>query len=708
MISLQFNMKDLTRITREKANGIDFNDSHFVAILNYLIIIKPNVDVCALFNLYQTIAEKMTHRSTPSDGIVVVRDDVIEGHDRDYYGEYYEHIINDNLFINFLKDVFKIQNVHYRMTADYSYEIGPGHLGYQAMNEDHYYTQYYKDYYEAPKEFDTILRFCLYVGEQNLRELMFDEPMNTIDYKNVGRSSIRHLGKDRGENEVGNKEKGFLLLERTGLPYPAGIVLSTEFVNSIISDTDNLLFYMETIFKILSRIGINVDDEKLAVRSNPRTSFPGKFSTEINMINRADNLLGALRVVRDSWYSQKDAENPKIHGIGDDYDMPIIIQLFKSGCSDDPNYLDKLEKNPTIPLYASGAFSTRNPSTNDDVLFGKFAINSEGAELMTQGKKGRDITDLADVSPKIYAQLIDAKRKIEIDAGPQEVEFVVNNGQLYFVQTRNINFSPQAEIAYIQELIASNRISETNAIPMIEAIQKRLMNRKNYRLIENTSIKPISKTTDSTPGAFQGHLIWKEEQARKYMADGKPIIFVLSNLNARDSLLPLAFKYPRSGLITSYGNNSSHEAVLTRLAGIASLININFQIERDVSIINNEVMRINGDSGMTFVDQGHMAIVDGDNGLLYESSEYENVLEENGIVLDASYGVDIIEMRQRFLLPYLDVDGKMNEQFTIEHFEQLHRLATEKFNSLVNGTDKKAAFIANLEIHFLHDLIKTF
>ena len=230
--------------------------------------------------------------------------------------------------------------------------------------------------------------------------------------------------------------------------------------------------------------------------------------------------------------------------------------------------------------------------------------------------------------------------------------------------------------------VASGQMSEALALPVLENLQSKLQNRKMYKIREGVSLKELARAPESTPGAFQGYVADEVSVARSLMAEGKPILFVANTPADGEKLLPFVFEYPNAGVIARYGNGASHVAVLTRLAGIPSLI---------------------GASYVTISGQGQL-LIDGNKGILYEASN-ENVLEENGVIWDASYGINIPAMRKEFLGSYLNADGHMKPEFTIERLEELNQIAGEKFKAIYALNDAKAAFVANLEKHFLHDLL---
>ncbi|MBI4309764.1 MAG: hypothetical protein HY591_05485 [Candidatus Omnitrophica bacterium] len=306
-------------------------------------------------------------------------------------------------------------------------------------------------------------------NEDAVLKILFGE---IFDVKTKLKSGVRQIGKGRYTPQMGNKEAGFLIFERMGLRYPPGIALSDELVKAIAERTrKDVRPVIALIEEELRRIGIDFNRSSVSVRSNPKRSMPGILKT----VSDTRMSSSAIREVAQAWYSDRARAFRRREGIGETYDLPVIIQLWISGEKKhynafqlwvkDYRYKVKRAADPSLSFYGAGVFSTRDPNTNERSMFGQYIENANGEELMTGGQKGEDINKLAHAAPDVHQQILDAVRKLEKEAGPQEVEFVVNEGTVYFTQTRMVSFSPQAEIAYLREQIAQGKITERVPYP---------------------------------------------------------------------------------------------------------------------------------------------------------------------------------------------------------------------------------------------------
>lgn len=671
-------------------------DEKFRSIYQAAIRINPNLDLKALFEIYKNKKSSLPCvLETDEAGMVKVminesaeRLDGPEDDERFLTGRQQGTTKEENSsFLTFLKEKFGISNAylsHYRSIEDQD----PAR---------HFFTGVAQDFLVVPRAFGELMALYHAAGDIPMRRILLGE-FSEIEARIE--SGTRRLGHGPYHANMGNKEAGFLIFEKLGLPYPPGIALDENLV-AVLANLSNeeSKNYLPFLDRQLNRAGINVrfyewwkwsgENEPVIVRSNPKRSMPGILDS----IRVSYDLINTIQEITRAWETDKAKAFRKREKIEDHFDLPLIIQHWVSGKSPYQSYHSAQPDNDKSLLYFSGAFSTRDPNTSRSVLFGQCLENATGDELMTGGKVGKDINELAKAAPKIYQQLVEAAKKLEEAVGPQEVEFVVSDGKLYFIQTRKINFSPQAEVTYLEEQLASGKITEARAIPRLEQLQEKLKTRKLFKVKGSYAAMPVAKSLASTPGAFQGRLVWTEEVARRYMDEHEAIIFVAHKEN-QNTVLSLIFDYPHSGLITNYGNSSSHEAVLTRLAGIPSLINLQVSQWEDGAFTLESGQRLK---------EGDRVVIDGDRNSLFISDQ--EVLEEDGAVLDASYGIDIPAFRKEFLAAYEEENGALKPELTVKKLELLNQQAEAKYLSLKDGSDAKVIFMANLEKHILHDLL---
>ncbi|MDP3697741.1 MAG: PEP/pyruvate-binding domain-containing protein, partial [Candidatus Taylorbacteria bacterium] len=371
-------------------------DARFLSILRTARMINPNFDLKLIYEIYLKHKEQFAKPTHSKDG-----------HFRIFYLESYWHTDegdneipeyfpvlsvpeSNKWFIEkreddpqalYLRDQFKISGAYV--------EIEQGHFTDQSFRHYLGHDQYARKLF-VPSEHGAFVELYQLAGDQEVRNAL---ELPVIDPKTEVDLGIRVLGKGLRSPNLGNKEAGFLLFEQLGLPYPPGIVLSEKLVRSILEksifDKDFMRAnqYISLINERLKDLNIK---NKVSVRSNPKKSMPGILKT----VGNTFELRNAIKAVGWAWYSDKAIAYRKREAMSDEYDLPIIIQKWVSG------------RGPSGALYASGVFSTRNPNTGADGLFGQYLENAAGEELMTSGKAGKDIQELAQRAPEIFQQLL--------------------------------------------------------------------------------------------------------------------------------------------------------------------------------------------------------------------------------------------------------------------------------------------------------------
>ncbi len=512
------------------------------------------------------------------------------------------------------------------------------------------------------------------------------------------------IGERHSFFESGQKDRGFVFFNDLELPSnKAGIVLSYELANEFrrgkLPD-----FYGIHIYEQLRK---NHCGGLVSVRSDPIISMPGILKTELEVpIPYNDGavdlkpLLKAIEEVAKSWDSEKAKLFRKRNGIPEEFKMNIIIQ--KMG----PMHAYGFFKGD---LWGSGVFTTRDPNSGENKIVGVFKRNALGDALMTGGQDGEDLFTIDSFyqrNKKIheakypstwdnsyFEQIKVAAEKLESYLRyPQEVEFVIDGGGIVFMQTRPMRFSPQGEINYLHQMVKEGSLTEAQLIPKLEKLSERLDGRLMFKVDERVSPDKYIEGVACTAGALQGQLVFSIEKAKRLARNDKPIIFVAAS-KTKEAMLEELFEYKNVALITNYGNSSSHEAVLTRMAGIPSIINIkNAQINNNQIAFAEEVFR-----------EGDVVILDGNNNRIFASPL--DVLEVDYIVRDGSFGMNIIEYRKNFLADYLTPNGEVKGNISFEHLLDLNLAKVLAYDLAVREGDKKQAFRKNFEKHLVHELL---
>ncbi|HPS37346.1 MAG TPA: response regulator, partial [Candidatus Omnitrophota bacterium] len=688
------------------AQPSDPSEKTFQRILRFATSINPHCDRVALRKLFAQNRELMKRDSEGELRVKHVREwletleeeeEFISLYGIRVVGEREEETLEKHPLLNVLRERFGLRTARMKVRK-MVYNDGERHFPYGV----------YEEALEVPKDAEDFVALYLEAGHARTLRALFP---GELTFKDEVERNVSILGEIRPDSKPGNKEIGFEHLKELGLDFPPGIVLSAELVCAIVSSAKeerdlSKSPYIALIEEQLAKAGIGPNDS-LMVRSNPKVSMPGVLTSL--PVNWRERLIDAILAAAKAWDTDAARDYRQWAGIPHRYDLPLIIQRLERGFD-----YASARKGKTLRNFA-GAFTTRDPKDGRDGIVGRFEANVMGEHLMTEGGEGRDIRELATAAPKIYRQILDAKAKIDgwlrprkgSKKGrllpPQELEFTVVDGKLWFLQMRNMKFSIYGEIAHLEEDMAEGRITETLAIPRIEALQARLGQRKIYKVRAGAQVRPLARALTSNSGAFRGPLVFDPARIPELVAKKKPFVWFALKKNIKSStkntdLLIGLLGYPSFALVTEYGNGSSHEAVLTRSVGIASLINLRrAKVVEEGSRVSLEL------EGGVVLHEGDPVIVDGDHDRLLSGPA--DALEESGVELKASYGIHIPSFRKKFLKPYLTAEGQVRAGLTGEEVKALHDKAMARCRDLKKGKDAKAAYIANLEQHFLHDLL---
>jgi pyruvate,orthophosphate dikinase len=306
-----------------------------------------------------------------------------------------------------------------------------------------------------------------------------------------------------------------------------------------------------------------------------------------------EQLFKAITTVFESWWNPRAVTYRKIYKISDDLGTAVTVMQMVYG-----NFNEKS---------ATGVLFTRNPSNGFKELFGEYLIKAQGEELVSGIRTPRPISELKQEMPEIYKQLEDVAYRLEkYFKDMQDIEFTVEDGKLYILQTRNGKRTPQASIKIAADMAEEGLISGEEAISRIDPSQIKQILHK--RISSSISIKPIATGLAASPGVAIGKVVFKIEDAVKSKERGEPVILVRPETAPEDIVGVTASE----GLLTTKGGLTSHAAVVARgfgkpcVVGCES-IRIDFESEsfivKDRQVKKGEVISIDGSTGNVYLGQ---------------------------------------------------------------------------------------------------------
>ncbi len=253
------------------------------------------------------------------------------------------------------------------------------------------------------------------------------------------------------------------------------------------------------------------------------------------------------------------------------------------------------------PDSGTGVCFTRNPSTGEPRLFGEFLINAQGEDVVAGIRTPKPIAQLKDEMPLVYTQLLDMCKMLEQHfKDMQDIEFTVEKGKLFILQTRSGKRTASAAIRIAVDMVEEGFLSKEQAL--LRVLPAHLEQLVHKQIDPSFNAKPIATGLPASPGAATGRVIFDTDEAHSLGSTGEAIILVREETTPEDIHGMIAAK----GVLTSRGGMTSHAAVVARGMGKPAVVGCE-QIKidpstdtmstRKVTVKKNDVITIDGTTG---------------------------------------------------------------------------------------------------------------
>ena len=284
--------------------------------------------------------------------------------------------------------------------------------------------------------------------------------------------------------------------------------------------------------------------------------FKAEYKAKIGKDFPADpveQLMGAVKAVFRSW------DNPRANVYRMDHDIPyswgtaVNVQMMAFGNMGDD--------------CGTGVAFTRNPATGEPGLMGEFLMNAQGEDVVAGVRTPMPISKMAEVLPDVYKQFLDVCKTLENHyRDMQDMEFTIERGKLYMLQTRNGKRTAAAAIRIACDLIDEKMISEQEALLQIDAKTLDMLLHPQFdaaALKKADKENVVGKGIAASPGAAAGTVVFTSEDAVKEGKAGKKVVLVRLETSPEDIE---GMKYSQ-GILTVRGGQTSHAAVVARGMG---------------------------------------------------------------------------------------------------------------------------------------------
>jgi pyruvate,orthophosphate dikinase len=212
----------------------------------------------------------------------------------------------------------------------------------------------------------------------------------------------------------------------------------------------------------------------------------------------------------------------------------------------------------------TGVAFTRNPSTGEKKLYGEFLMNAQGEDVVAGIRTPKAISDLQDTMPEVYNQFTNIAKTLEDHyRDMQDMEFTIEKGKLFMLQTRNGKRTAKAAIKIAVDLVSEGMLTKEEAIMKVEPKQLDSLLHPQFDDKEIKKLKAIAKGLPASPGAACGYVTFTAEQAKEFKKNKKKCVLVRLETSPED----IEGMYAAEGILTVRGGMTSHAAVVARGMG---------------------------------------------------------------------------------------------------------------------------------------------
>jgi len=257
----------------------------------------------------------------------------------------------------------------------------------------------------------------------------------------------------------------------------------------------------------------------------------------------------------------------------------------------------------------TGVAFTRNPSTGENKAYGEYLMNAQGEDVVAGIRTPKKLESLKEDNEAVYNELIAIFDKLEGHyKDMQDVEFTIENGTLYILQTRNGKRTAPAMVKVAVDLVEEKMIDEKTALQRVEADKLDQLLHPTLDPKEKAKFKVIAKGLPASPGAAYGQVVFNAETAVDWVENGKKVILVRAETSPED----IAGMNAASGILTARGGMTSHAAVVARgmgrccVAGCEAIVVMEgakmFKVG-ETEVKEGDTITLDGSTGEVFLGQ---------------------------------------------------------------------------------------------------------
>lgn len=369
---------------------------------------------------------------------------------------------------------------------------------------------------------------------------------------------------------------------------------------------------------------------KEIIRTYKRIEFPTDPYEQLKL---------ATEAVFKSWNGKRAVDYRNAAGIAHDLGTAVNIQTMVFGNMGNGS--------------ATGVAMSRNASTGEPELEGDFLINAQGEDVVAGIRITQPLSDLKVQMPELYAEFEAIARKLETHyRNMQDMEFTIEDGKLWLLQTRDGKRTAQAEVRIAVDMVEEGIITKAEAVKRVKPAQVDFFLHPQLDEAARKATKPIAQGLNVSPGAAVGVIAFDADTAERWAKErGRAVIMVRPETKPDDVHGMLAAK----GILTSRGGRTSHAALVARQFGKPAVVGVNeLEIDLDARemyigdqvIKEGEWLSLDGTTGMVYLGELPTVVPDFSNPYLLKVLSWADEIRKLGVRANADYPHDAQRARE--------------------------------------------------------------
>jgi pyruvate, orthophosphate dikinase len=293
-----------------------------------------------------------------------------------------------------------------------------------------------------------------------------------------------------------------------------------------------------------------------------------------------DQLRGAVKAVFKSWNSRRAKRYRQHHAIADDLGTAVTIQAMVFGNLDDAS--------------GTGVLFSRNPLTGEPMPFGEFLSRAQGEDVVSGKVTPQSLSGMKSEVPEAAEALLTAARRLErVNRDVQDIEFTVERGRLYLLQTRAAKLAPQAAVRIAVDLVRDGLIDEWAALRRLapDQVHRLLSPRLTERARREGEI--LASGEGASPGVGIGLVVTESDAAERQSRAGEAVVLARPTTSPDDLHGMIAAR----AVVTEQGGSTSHAAVVGRALGLPCVVGCG---AGTLTVLEHQIVTVDGQAGRIY------------------------------------------------------------------------------------------------------------